>query len=75
MNREPLEIKFIIDAPHTDYQSDFNTLILRMEKLRKFYDNVYNDIAQSNINIDTHNRNIECMQEILEKMKFKTIEM
>lgn len=73
MNREPLEIRFIIDAPHTDYQSDFNTLILRIEKLRKFYDNVDNDVSQSNIDVDCHNRNIECIQEILEKMKFKTI--
>ena len=73
MNKEPLEIRFIIDAPYTDYQSEFNTLILRLEKLRKFYDNVYNDVSQSNIDIDTHNRNVECMQEILEKMKFKTI--
>lgn len=73
MHREPLEIRFIVDAPHTDYQSDFNTLILRMEKLRKFYNNVYNDIVQSNNDVDTHNRNIECMQEILEKMKFKEI--
>lgn len=73
MNRGPLEIRFIIDAPHTDYQSDFNTLILRIEKLRKFCDNVDNDVSQSNIDVDCHNRNIECIQEILEKMKFKTI--
>lgn len=71
--KERLEITFIIDVPHTDFQSDFNTLILRMDKLRKFYDNVYNEISQSNIDVDTHNRNVECMQELLEKMKFKTI--
>lgn len=75
MNREPLEIRFIIQAPHTEYQSDFNTLILRMEKLRKFYDNVFNEISQSNIDVDVHNKNVECMQEILEKMKFKTIDI
>lgn len=73
--KEPLKISFIVDVPHTDYQSDFNTLILRMEKLRNFYDNVYNDVSQSNIDVDCHNRNIECMQEILEKMKFKTVNL
>ena len=73
MNREPLEIRFIIDAPHTDYQSDFNTLILRMDKLRKFYDEVDNDVSLSNIDVDVHNANVECMQEILEKMKFKEV--
>lgn len=73
--KECLEITFKVDAPHTDYQSDFNTLILRMEKLRKFYDKVYNEISQSNIDVDVHNKNVECMQEILEKMKFKTINM
>lgn len=46
-----------------------------MEKLRKFYDNVYNDVSQSKIDVDCHNRNIECMQEILEKMKFKTVNL
>lgn len=71
--KEALEIRFIIDAPHTEYQSDFNTLILRMERLRKFYDNIHNDKSSSIIDVDTHNRNVECMQEILEKMKFKTI--
>lgn len=75
MNRESLEIRFTVDAPHTEYQSDFNTLILRMQKLRIFYDNVYNDIPQSNIDVDVHNKNVECMQEILEKMKFKTVNM
>lgn len=75
MNRQPLEIRFIVDAPHTDYQSDFNTLILRMEKLRNFYDNVYNDVSQSIIDVDVHNKNVECMQEILEKMKFKQVDM
>lgn len=69
MNREPIEIRFVLDAPHTDYQSDINTLILRIDKLVKFYNNVYNDIAQSNI--DVHNRNVECIQEILEHFKFK----
>lgn len=73
--KECLEITFKVDAPYTDYQSDFNTLILRMEKLRKFYDKVYNEISQSNIDVDVHNKNVECMQEILEKMKFKTINM
>ena len=37
MNREPIEIRFVLDAPHTDYQSDINTLILRIDKLVKFY--------------------------------------
>lgn len=73
MNRESLEIRFIVNAPHTEYQSDFNTLILRMDKLRKFCDNFYNDVAPSNIDVDIHNRNIECIQEILDKMKFKLI--
>ena len=75
MNRELLEIRFIIYAPHTVYQSDFNTLILRMEKLRKFYDNVYNGVSQSNFDVACHNRNIECMQEILKRMKFETVKL
>lgn len=71
--KECLEITFKVDIPNTEYQSDFNTLILRMERLRKFYARIYNDISPSDIDVDIHNRNIECMQEILEKMKFKII--
>lgn len=71
--KECLEITFKVKVPNTEYQSDFNTLILRMERLRKFYDNIYNDKSPSDIEFDFHNRNVECMQEILEKMKFKTI--
>lgn len=73
--KECLKIIFNVDVPNTEYQSDFNTLILRMERLRKFYDNIYKDISPSDIEIDFHNRNVECIQEILEKMKFKTINM
>lgn len=74
MNREPIEIKFVLDAPHTDYQSDINTLILRIDKLVKFYDNISNEIPQSNIDVDVNNRNVECIQEILEHFKFKSKE-
>ena len=38
---EPLEITFKIEAPHTIYQSDLNTLILCIDKLRYFYNNIY----------------------------------
>ena len=37
---EPLEITFKIETPHTDYQSDMNTLVLRIDKLRHFYENI-----------------------------------
>lgn len=71
---EPLEIIFKIENPHTEYQSDMNTLILRIDKLRHFYNKIYNDKALSNIDIDEHNENIKCIEEILQHMKFKTIE-
>jgi len=71
MNREPIEIRFVLNAPHTEYQSDINTLILRIDKLVKFYDNIYNDISQSNIDIKINNTNVECIQEILEHFKFR----
>lgn len=73
---EPLEITFKIEAPHTEYQSDINTLILRIDKLRNFYNNLFNENKTiSNINVETHNKNIECIEEILQHMKFKTIDM
>lgn len=65
MNREPLEIRFIIDAPHTEYQSDFNTLILRIEKLKpiKEYEMFsFNDI------IKTLCENREKINEIISKI-------
>ncbi len=70
---EPLEITFKIETPHTDYQSDMNTLVLRIDKLRHFYENIYNDKTLSNIEVDVHNENIKCIEEILQHMKFKTI--
>ena len=73
MNREPIEIRFVLEAPHADYQSDINTLILRIDKLVKFYNNIYNDVSQSNIDIDIHNKNVECMQGILEHFKFNEV--
>lgn len=72
---EALEITFKIDAPHTDYQSDLNTLILRIDKLRQFYNNIFSDKPQSNIDVEEHNTNIKCIEEILQHMKFKTIDM
>lgn len=72
---EALEITFKIDAPHTDYQSDLNTLILRIDKLRQFYNNIFSDKQQSNIDVEEHNANIKCIEEILQHMKFKTIDM
>ena len=69
MNREPIEIRFVLDAPHTNYQRDINTLILRIDKLVKFYDNISNEIPQSNIDVDINNKNVECIQEILEHFK------
>lgn len=71
MNIEPIEIRFVIDSPHTEYQSDINTLILRIDRLVRFYNNMNNDITQSHIDVDINNRNIECIQEILEHFKFK----
>ena len=71
---EPLEITFKIEAPHTIYQSDLNTIILCIDKLRYFYNNIYNEETMSNINVEVHNKNIECIEEILQHMKFKTIE-
>lgn len=72
---EALEITFKIDAPQTDYQSDINTLILRMDKLRNFYKNIFfENKTILNIDIEEHNANIKCIEEILEHMKFKTID-
>lgn len=72
---EPLEITFKIEAPQTEYQSDINTLILRIDKLRQFYNNIFlENKTVSNINVEQHNKNIECIEEILQHMKFKTIE-
>lgn len=71
---EALEITFKIEAPHTEYQSDINTLILRIDKLRNFYNNLFiEDKTISNINVETHNENIKCIEEILQHMKFRTI--
>lgn len=70
---ESLEITFKIDAPHTEYQSDLNTLILRIDKLRQFYNNIFYEKPQSNIDVEVHNKNIECIEEILQHMKFRTI--
>ena len=33
MNRESLEIRFIVDAPHTEYQSDFNIIFAKFAKI------------------------------------------
>lgn len=71
---ESLEITFKIEAPHTEYQSDLNTLILRIDKLRQFYNNIFYEKSQSNINVEVHNKNIECIEEILQHMKFKTFD-
>lgn len=71
MNRKPIEIRFVLDAPHTDYQSDINTLILRIGKLVNFYNKISKDIPQSNIDVVVNNKNVECIQEILEHFKFK----
>lgn len=71
---EELEITFKIETPHTDLQSDINTLILRIDKLRHFYNNIILEKPISDINVESHNKNIECIEEILERMKFKTIE-
>ena len=71
---EALEITFKIDAPQTDYQSDINTLILRIDKLRHFYNNIFFEKTISNINVEEHNKNIECIEEILQHMKFRTID-
>ena len=69
---EPLEITFKIEAPHTDYQSDINTLILRIDKLRHFYRNIFfENKTTTNIDIEQHNANIKCIEEILKNMKFK----
>lgn len=71
---EALEITFKIEVPHTDYQSDINTLILRIDKLRHFYKNIFfEDEPITNINIEEHNTNIKCIEEILQHMKFKEI--
>ena len=69
-----LEITFKIEAPHTEYQNDINTLILRINKLRQFYNNIFFERPQSNIDVEEHNVNIKCIEEILQHMKFKTIE-
>lgn len=72
---EPLKITFKINAPQTDYQSDINTLILRIDKLRNFYKNIFfENKTISNIDVEEHNANIKCIEEILEHMKFKTID-
>lgn len=70
---EPLEITFKIEPPHTDYQSDLNTLILRIDKLRHFYNNIFNDKPLLNFEIDELNENIKCVEEILQHMKFKVM--
>ena len=73
---ESLEITFKIEAPHTDYQSDINTLILRIDKLRHFYENIFfENKTISNIDIEEHNTNIKCIEEILQHMKFKKLDM
>lgn len=71
---EALEITFKIEAPQTLYQSDINTLLLRIDKLRYFYNNIYNEEPISNMNVEEHNTNIKCIEEILQHMKFKTID-
>lgn len=64
-----LSISFIIDVPEQIDDSDFNSLVLRLQRL--------NDTRHSytnNMDIEFHNRNIEEMQNLLENFKIKIFE-
>ena len=68
--REPIEIRFVLDAPQTEYESELNTLILRIDKLVRLNNEIFEGTL-SNIDINENNKNVECIQEILEHFKFK----
>jgi hypothetical protein len=64
-----LMITFTIDAPTTITDSNFNTLILRLEELRKMKD----DTCKTEEELKWNNLNVEKMKEILDNFKFKEI--
>lgn len=62
-----LRIMFDIDVPKNTIDSDFNSLILRLDKLRIFTSR--NDVDK--IMIEENNRNIQEMQNTLEHFIIK----
>ena len=72
MEEEPsnkLRITFTIDVPEMISESDFNTLVLRMNNLRYTKENIKTVIDKEN-----HNRNIEEMKKLLDNFIIKTFE-
>jgi len=62
-----LFLQFKIDVPQEIDDSDFNSLILRIDKLRYTRKNTI-----TMIEVQQHNRNIEEAQRLLENFKIKT---
>jgi len=64
-----IRIMFDIDVPKNTIDSDFNSLILRLNKLRDFIST--NEV--DTISIEENNRNIQEMQNTLEHFRIKEI--
>lgn len=65
-----LMITFTIDTPTTIADSNFNTLILRLEELRRMKDDTGCKTEEA---LKWNNLNVEKMKEILDNFKFKEI--
>lgn len=64
-----LNITFIIDVPDNLEKSDFNTLVLRLDELRRNIKNKGNDEISRKLN----NINIIKMQDLLENFKYREV--
>lgn len=65
-----LYITFILDVPDNAEKSDFNTLVLRLDKLRRSIKTFEND----ELSLKFNNHNVTEMQKLLENFKYKEIE-
>lgn len=64
-----IQIMFTIDVADEIGDSDFNTLVLRVQKLRYTRKNTITEVEAK-----LHNRNIEEMKKLLDNFKIETFE-
>lgn len=64
-----LYITFILDVPDNAEKSDFNTLVLRLDELRRSIKSKEND----ELFLKFNNHNVTEMQKLLENFKYKEI--
>ena len=65
-----LYITFVLDVPDNAEKSDFNTLVLRLDKLRRSIIIKDND----ELSLKFNNHNVTEMQKLLENFKYKEVE-